>query len=190
MDHDHHQLVVELAEQHGRMVFTTAYRILGNADDAEDALQEVFLKVLACGRDRRRVEVVKEWGAYLRVVATRVAVGLLRDRLRRHERYGRLPEDVADPSCEDPDARAWRQQRAAILRRGISSLNGRDAQVFILRHFESFSYEEIASQMGLSVSQVGVILHRVRNRLQSLLQPAVNPGMADDGADVARLRLP
>jgi RNA polymerase sigma-70 factor (ECF subfamily) len=178
MVHHYQNRVAELAERYGRMVFATAHRILGNAHDAEDALQEVFLKTLASWPQRRTLDDVKDWGAYLRVVATRAALDLLRNRLRRNERCGRLPQDIEDPSVEDPESRAHRLQKAHALRRAISMLKKRDAQVFVLRHFEDSSYEEIASQTGLSVSQVGVILHRTRKRLQDMLQPASKPGSA------------
>ena len=58
MNNDHEAWLSQLSDEYGRMVFTTAYRILGHVDDAEDALQEVFLKLLGArkehGENRRR----------------------------------------------------------------------------------------------------------------------------------------
>ena len=55
----------------------------------------------------------------------------------------------------------------------MAVLPARDAAIFALRHFEDLSYRQIASQMELSVDQVGVILHRTRKRLRKVLEPIV-----------------
>ena len=60
-----------------------------------------------------------------------------------------------------------------MLRKALSLMPERDAQVFALRCFDDLSYEAIAAQMNLSVGQVGVILHRTRNRLRDMFQPQV-----------------
>ena len=58
MDSDRRAWVEQLSERHGRAVFHAAYRVLGDAEDAEDALQDVFLKLLQ-GKIRR--DSVREW---------------------------------------------------------------------------------------------------------------------------------
>ena len=153
------------------MVFTTAYRILGNADDAEDALQEVFLKLTGAWDGPLGPDAVRDWGAYLRVMATRCAVSLLRVRSNRRRGTVPLGDNVAAPDRRD-SKRLETSERMQLLRRALGGLKQRDAGVFALRHFEELSYEEIAAQMNLSVSQVGVILHRTRKRLQKLLDHA------------------
>lgn len=67
-----------------------------------------------------------------------------------------------------------RNELAPLLRRAISSLPKRESTVFSLRHFDDFSYEQIASQLGISVSSVGVILHRARKRLRDVLTPLLS----------------
>jgi len=57
-----------------------------------------------------------------------------------------------------------------MLRRALSLMPERDAGVFVLRCFDDLSYEVIAAQMNVSVGQVGVILHRTRNRLRDMLK--------------------
>ncbi len=66
--------VTELSEHFGRMVYATAYRVLGNHQDAEDILQDVFLKLLGGWGKRIQPETVRDWGAYLRVTALRCAI--------------------------------------------------------------------------------------------------------------------
>ena len=65
-----------------------------------------------------------------------------------------------------------------MLRRALSLMPQRDAEVFVLRCFDDLSYEAIAAQMNVSVSQVGVILHRTRNRLREMLKGQVDTAAA------------
>ena len=173
MKSSHADVVAQLADQFGRMVFATAYRILGNRDEAEDAYQEVFLKLMKAKRMRIPLDRTDEWGAYLRVVASRCAFDLFRRRPRwesaDEERLGTL----GSPNGKDPRSAATERQQAEMLRRALRCLSERDARIFSLRHFESLSYERIAELEQLSVSAVGVILHRANQRLRKILEPMV-----------------
>ena len=62
-----------------------------------------------------------------------------------------------------------------LLRQALRELSARDARIFALHYFEEFPYEAIASEMKLSVNQVGVILHRARRRLREILEPVLKP---------------
>ena len=167
------------------MVFATAWRILGHADDAEDALQDVFLTVLRTSRRRNGLTEVRDWGAYLRVMATRAAIGILRRRKRYRRDGGELTDDMEAPSGEDVRGTAIRRERAALLRQALRRLSERDARVFALHYFEDLPYETIAAEMRLKVNLVGVILYRARHRLREILEPILEPafsGPAGGGA--------
>jgi len=163
--------VAELVNQHGQMVFSTAYRILGNAEDAEDALQDVFLKLLRIWNP----ETVRDWGAYLRVAASRSAVDILRRNRRRLQHQSVLDEEIEDPGRQNPRSVAMQHQKATFLREALTYLSKREARVFALRYFEEFSYEEIAEEMGLRINLIGVVLHRARARLKKILVPIMLP---------------
>jgi len=169
-----------LLEQHGRMVFTTAWRVLGDPEDAEDVLQEVFLKALEGRFDR---QATRDWGAMLRVAASRCAIDALRRKIRRRRDRGEMPLDVADPAAVLPDEAARQHEQAAQLRQALMHLPERDAQVFVLRHFEELSYDEIAQRLGCSVGSVGVQLHRARKRLRALLEPQLNAFSRSGGSE-------
>ncbi len=156
------------------MVFATAYRILGDAHDAEDVLQDVFLKLLGSRNGRRQSDGVQDWGAYLRVTASRSAIDLLR---RNARRIGRTPDlaDVEDYRGESVEKASSRRQMARYLRDAVAALPRRDSEVFALRYFEELSYRDIARQLEISVNQVGVSLHRSRSRLKELLEPVAKP---------------
>lgn len=163
--------MAELIDQHGQMVFATAYRILGNPDDADDALQEVFLKMLGGWNGRLWPDAVRNWGGYLRVAAIRSAVDLLHRRRKRNRCELPLQEGLTDSASPNPHHAAMERERADQLRWALRALPKREAHVVALRYFEDQSYEQIADQMGLSVRKVGVLLFRARGRLRKLLAP-------------------
>ena len=159
-------------DRYGRMVFATTYRILGRADEAEDALQEVFLKLIGVWDGRLRTAAVRDWGAYLRVMATRSAVSLLRAKASRRFESRQLSDNMAAPDRQDSAVRE-KAERMQCLRKALTNLPERDASVFALRYFENLSYEQVAHEMNISVSQVGVILHRTRKQLRKLVDEAL-----------------
>lgn len=179
MDDHRRERVAELVDQYGRMVFATTYRILGRADEAEDALQEVFLKLIGVWDGRLRTATVRDWGAYLRVMATRSALSLLRAKASRRFETRQLNEHIAAPDNQESAVRE-KVERMQCLRKALTSLPERDAAVFALRYFEDLSYEQVAHEMNISVSQVGVILHRTRKRLRTLVDEAMGGSAASE----------
>jgi RNA polymerase sigma-70 factor, ECF subfamily len=170
--------VSTLADRYGRLVFTTAHRILANTHDAEDVLQQVFLKLFRTWGNRVKPEAINDWGAYLRTMATRTALDMLR--AQRQRRWREMPLDEDDPPNElissgVPDV----EEKMDRLRQALAELPERDAQVFTLRYFEEFPYEAIAAQMGISLDLVGVILHRARKRLRETCEPSDAQPRAD-----------
>lgn len=172
--------VEQLVEGHGRMVMATAQRILGNADDAEDVLQDVFLKLL---KDEATLKEPREWGAYLRVMASHAAI----DRLRRRSAHPmedlEILQHIPDNSIPSARAQLDQQRLAEQLRAALGQLPEREGHVFALRHLEEFSYEEIARELQLKVSNVGVLLHRARQHLREILSPTPLTALRTSGKD-------
>lgn len=149
--------VADLYERHHRMVFSTAYRITGNAADAEDVLHTVFLRLLGRGQARP----IGNAEGYLRRAASNAALDILRAR-----------RETAPPEAERLVANGPDPERGDLgehLRRAIAALPERSAEMFTLRFFEGLSNREIAREMGLSPMVVAVTLHRTRKRLQKEL---------------------
>ena len=165
--------VAQLADEFGRMVFVTAYRILGNRNEAEDAYQDVFLKLMKSSSMRIPLERTDEWGAYLRVVATRCAIDVLHRRPKWESADEMRLDTLESKESKNPRSVASERQQAEMLRKALSDLPERDARIFTLRHFESLNYGEIAKLEQLDVSAVGVILHRAGKRLRKILEPMV-----------------
>ena len=149
----------ELYERHYEAVFRAALRVTGNPADAEDVLQTVFLRVLARGGD---VEDVALPAAYFRRAAVNAAVDVLRRReLRAESAYDdRAPHVAVQPPL-------LLKER---LRRAIAALDSEDASLFLLRHVEGLSIEELAGMFKMEKNNVAVRLHRIRHRLQAEME--------------------
>ena len=148
-----------LYAQHSETVFRAALRVTGNAADAEDVLQTVFLRVLS----RRELEqAARHPAAYFRRAAVNAAVDLLRRRaVRAATAYD---EAASDPGVESP--LLLKEQ----LRRALATLPQDDATLFLLRHVEGLSIEELAGLFQLEKNNVAVRLHRIRLRLRTEMQ--------------------
>lgn len=153
--------VDQLARGYGRTVFHAAYRVLGNAAQAEDVQQDLFVQLL-----ERPMPPVANWPAWLATAATRLAI----DRLRRHYRWQRLLPGFTrhiEDEPERPDQEAARDQDARWLRRVLAGLPRLQAQCFALRHLDGCDVAQIAQTLEISPNHVSVNLHRAA---QALLQ--------------------
>lgn len=155
-----------IARQHGRLVWHTAYRLLGNEADAFDCFQETFLEAVKV--DRR--EPVREWAALLRHLATARALDLLRVRYRRR---GRTDSSV-DPAnavsrIASPAEEAEAAELADSLRVALAKLPDKQAEVFCLCRLDGLTYREAAERLGVDTNMVGVLLHRASKQLRQLL---------------------
>ena len=149
----------ELYERHYEAVFRAALRVTGNRADAEDVLQTVFLRVLAGGGDVGDVALP---AAYFRRAAVNAAV----DVLRRRELRG---ESVYDNRAQHAAVQAPSLLKER-LRRALRILDSDDASLFLLRHVEGLSIEELAGMFQLEKNNVAVRLHRIRHRLQAEME--------------------
>ena len=149
----------ELYERHYDAVFRAALRVTGNPADAEDVLQTVFLRVLARGGD---VEAAPLPAAYFRRAAVNAAVDLLR---RRAVHAESVYDDRAPHAAVQPPPLLKER-----LRRAIATLESEDATLFLLRHVEGLSIEELARMFQLEKNNVAVRLHRIRHRLQAEME--------------------
>jgi RNA polymerase sigma-70 factor (ECF subfamily) len=142
---------------HG-LVFRTAYRITGNAADAEDVSQMVFLRLF---RREAGAPLLENEESYLRRAAINAALDVIRS--RQADRTIELADLPAEPVQEDP-----RELRQA-LGRALAQLKPRPAEIFALRFLEGFSNPQIARMLGISQVLVAVIVHRTRQQLRKEL---------------------
>lgn len=126
----------------------------GNAHDAEDVMQTVFLRLAA--RDASSAGIENAEG-YLRRAAVHASLNMLELRSRK---------DVPLDGMPEPTARADQRDLREVLRLAIARLERRAAEMFALRFIEGHSNPEIAEMYGVSALVVAVTLHRARKQLQ------------------------
>jgi RNA polymerase sigma-70 factor, ECF subfamily len=148
-----------LYERHYDAVFRAALRVTGNPADAEDVLQTVFLRVVAGGSDKEDVALP---AAYFRRAAVNAAV----DVLRRRELRAESAYDSGAPHASVQPPSLLKER----LRRALAVLDSDDATLFLLRHVEGLSIEELAEMFRMEKNNVSVRLHRIRQRLQAEMQ--------------------
>jgi RNA polymerase sigma-70 factor (ECF subfamily) len=150
-----------IVREFGPMVFGTAWRILGHADDTEDVMQEVFLEAYRL----RTAQPVRHWGGLLHRLATCRAL----DRLRQRRPSISLNGMHLSTTNSDPEASAIGRELAEQLRLAIAELPAREAEVFCLRYFDDLPNQKIAEVLNIPAGAVGVALHKARTRLEAAL---------------------
>ncbi|MDI3421648.1 sigma-70 family RNA polymerase sigma factor [Streptomyces luteolus] len=147
----------------GRLA-SLAYRLLGSAADAEDAVQDTFLRWQAA--DRERVEVPEAW---LTKVATRLCLDRLRSAQARHERVAGawLPEPLldGDPMLGPADTFVQRESVSLAVLLLLERLSPVERAVYVLREAFSYSHAEIAGILDISEAGSQQHAHRARSRV-------------------------
>lgn len=155
-----------LFREHHERVFRAAYRVTGNAEDAEDVLQTVFFRLLG----RHDLDLSQSAASYLHRAAVNAAVDLLRRRKRTAAvDVEAFEETLEDPAQPGPERRERGRELSAALRRALALLTPKHAEIFALRYLEGYANKEIAALLGATQTAVAVTLHRVRGRLQQEL---------------------
>ena len=150
-------------EQHRALLFTIAYELLGSVVDAEDVVQETWLRWAdvdhASVRDER---------AYLARIATRQALNRLRTLQRRRESYVGpwLPEPLLTAPDVVEDVELTEAVSMAMLR-VLDSLSPNERAVFVLREVFGFDYDEIAAAVDKSPAAVRQLASRSRNHVRA-----------------------
>ncbi len=173
----------ELYRRYGPMVLRRCRRLLGDEEQARDAMQDVFVRLL---RSREWAEGTRE-GALLQTISTNVCLNRLRSRRRapelpgRHELLGgaRRAPDPSEPEAERApnavelaSAIAQSPEAFALQRSFLAKLFGREppstALIAVLHYVDGLTLEEVAREVGLSVSGVRKRLRGLKMRVSKL----------------------
>ena len=167
----------DLIERHQRAVISVIYRALGDAWEAEDIAQRVFIQVF---RSARRYQPTAKFTTWLYTITHNA----IRNEYRRRARHAAesfdaltQPGEAGEPGAQLADLRATDPSQTVIERELQESIEAAvqllpDAQrtAVILCRFEGLPYEEIAVVLGCSVSAVKSLLHRARATLKEELR--------------------
>lgn len=160
-----------VVKSHGPLVWQTVYRLLGNHTEAADCFQETFLAALEVSR-RQPVHNVS--GLLVRLATTR-AIDRLRQTARRQRHQAEACACPQDGETVDPSSHAQDRELAGRLTEAIGTLPPQEAKVFCLRYLSDMSYRQIAKELDIGTSAVGVSLHRAKVKLRAALAPAAVP---------------
>jgi RNA polymerase sigma-70 factor, ECF subfamily len=171
MSEDGQDRATEAFVAHRSLLFTVAYEMLGSAADAEDVLQETWLRWANVDLDA-----VRDQRAYLVRVTTRLALQRLRTLRRRKESYVGpwLPEPLlTTPDVAEDVELASSVSMAMLL--VLETLTPTERAVFVLREVFEYGYDEIAEALDKTPSAVRQIAHRARSHVAARRPRAVVP---------------
>lgn len=149
----------DIQKTHGQTVWSVAYRILAHEEDARDCFQEVFLEAFG----KSNADAVGNWGGFLRWLATRRAIDLLRTR-RRQRTVALADQEFPAPALVSRTVE-WLETIEAV-RQELTQLPESQATAFWLFSVEGLSYQDIADHTRSNVNSVGLLIYRARQRLK------------------------
>jgi RNA polymerase sigma-70 factor (ECF subfamily) len=160
-----------LVDRHGRVLHRVAFRITGSADDAEDVVQEAFIRAYRQLASYDGRAAVSTW---LHRITVNCALDLLRSRQRRPEDSGREETLMSHHESGSPQERHARgtEIRNAVAR-AMESLSTNERTAFVLRHFEGMSIDEIGRALGTKVNATKHTVFRAVQKLRQELEPLV-----------------
>ena len=171
-----------------RRLLGLAYRMLGSMADAEDAVQETYLRWHAADRDK-----VSEPKAFLMTTTTRICLDMLTSARARHDEYVGpwLPEPIFDTASLTPDSRAELAEDLSIaLLLTLDRLSPLERAAFLLHDVFDFSFREVATALQRSEAACRQLASRARANVRAARPRGVTPPQASSGgvdAEHARL---
>jgi RNA polymerase sigma-70 factor (ECF subfamily) len=159
-----------LVARHHRRLYRIALGYLRNPEDAMDVVQETFVKAFEHAARWDRASEVAPW-------LSRIAVNQSIDRYRRNKRRRATYSPMEDGDHHDhlateapsPERETLGRQLGERLSRAVLGLPEKQRKVFVLRHYDELSLEEIAAALDLSLGTVKSSLHRAIHRLRERL---------------------
>lgn len=167
----------ELVSRYERKVYTTAYRLIGNPDDANDLAQEAFLRAFQAIKNFRGEASFLTW-------ISRIVTNVCRDELRKRCRVNiesldeRIILDEGEVAKQYPADEAGpaelleKKELQEEIQGLINNLSPEFRLALVLRDIQGFSYEEIAEQLECSLGTVKSRINRARNYLKDRLGPS------------------
>jgi RNA polymerase sigma-70 factor (ECF subfamily) len=166
-----------LVERHGRSLFRLAFRMTGNEQDAEDVVQESFLRAY---RQLGKFDERASFGTWLYRIATNCSLDLVRSRKRRSEHLAPSDPEMDDPILSlpsgDPTPERFAlsgevRERVAVA---MGELSATERTAFVLRHFEGMCIEEVSRVLDCQPGAAKHSVFRAVQKLRRALEPLVS----------------
>ena len=180
---DEHEWLADRFEEHRPHLRAVAYRMLGSLAEADDAVQDTWLRLT-----REGVDEVENLGGWLTTVVARVCLNMLRSRAtRREEPLGpHLPDPViSPPGTLQPEEEALLADSVGLaLLVVLDSLSPAERLAFVLHDMFELPFDEIAPMVGRSPTAARQLASRARRRVRGAELPAPDPDLARQRAVV------
>jgi RNA polymerase sigma-70 factor (ECF subfamily) len=166
-----------LVERHSRAVFRLAHRMTGNPSDAEDVVQETFLKAY---KQLGRFESRANFGTWLHRIAVNCSIDLIRSRPHREAAHDADDLDQFGTEVHTHDTTQKTPERLMLstevqdrINTAMSALSKMERAAFVLRHFEGHSIDDISRALGLKTNATKHSIFRAVRKMRSALEPFV-----------------
>jgi RNA polymerase sigma-70 factor (ECF subfamily) len=158
----------QIVQHYQYALFNTARAIMRNPEDAEDVVQEAFLKAYHNLHAIRDPSKLKLW---LRQIVVRACIDKLRHQ-KNLKRESELNDQIKVHSVpgRTPEQEALVQEDMHLVQQALAQMNPRYRSHIVLREIDGLSYDEIAESLGESFSTVRVTLFRAREQLRIILR--------------------
>jgi RNA polymerase sigma-70 factor, ECF subfamily len=162
----------EIIERYQGKLFSYIYRLIGNRDEAQDLLQDVFIKAF---RNLNSFDAERKFSSWIYRIAHNEAVNhIKRKSLKRFiswEDVVSVKDKLITSSVEDGADEAWvKKEMRKEVSDAVDKLPLKYKQVLLLRYFSDKSYEEISEILGRPVNTVGTLINRAKGKLKMRLK--------------------
>ena len=178
-----------LVERHSRAVYRLAYRMTGSPQDAEDVVQETFLRAY---KQLGRFESRANFGTWLHRIAVNCSIDLIRSRPHREAGHDAPDLEQFGASLEPTDGTRVSPERLMLstevqerISSAMSGLSAMERAAFTLRHFEGRSIDEISQSLGLKTNATKHSIFRAVRKMRSALEPLADFGAHGGAAQTA-----
>ena len=166
-----------LVERHSRAIYRLAYRMTGSSQDAEDVVQETFLKAY---KQLSRFESRANFGTWLHRIAVNCSIDLIRARPHRESAQDGADLEHLGAAVEGTEGSGTSPERLMLstevqerIGDAMSGLSTMERAAFMLRHFEGRSIDEISTALGLKTNATKHSIFRAVRKMRSALEPFV-----------------
>jgi RNA polymerase sigma-70 factor (ECF subfamily) len=166
-----------LVERHSRNLFRLAYRMTGHQEDAEDVVQETFLRAY---RQLAKFDDRASFGTWLYRIAANCSLDLIRARKRRSENQESPEEGTPDPmqlladGGPTPERLALSGEVERRVAGALDDLSEMERAAFVLRHYEGMCIDDISRTLGVQPNAAKHSVFRAVQKLRRALEPLVS----------------
>jgi RNA polymerase sigma-70 factor (ECF subfamily) len=165
-----------LVERHSIRLFQMAYRMTGNEQDAEDVVQETFLRAY---KQLNRFESRAGFGTWLHRIAANCSVDFLRKRKRQDQQVDPFEPEAEEPMsavssrAPAPDDQVFHSEVREKVEAVMDQLTPMERAAFVLRHFEGRSIEDIGRALGTGPNATKQSIFRAVQKMRRALEPVL-----------------